>query len=230
MKLSIVIPCYNEEKIIRKTYKNVKNVVKDLRVDYEIIRQIEKEDKHVIALSYPGKRMGLGWGWKKLFEAATGDLVIMMDADLSVKPQIIKNFLKESKNADILVASRYLGLRAQIPLSRRIMSRIYYLINRILFGLKVKDSQSGFQMYRNKVLREIKLESNGFEVNLELLVKSMIKGFKIKEIPANYDHRQQDAKFNIIKHGPKTLLKTFLLWREVTFKFYRQILWRSNRG
>jgi glycosyltransferase involved in cell wall biosynthesis len=226
MKISVVIPCYNEEKIIKNTYNKIKNVVKDLDVDYEIIleeegskdntgkiiREIESQDNHVKALSYPSKRMGLGWGWKKLFKAATGDLIIMMDADLSIEPTIITHFIKESKNADVIIASRFLGVEAQIPLYRRIMSRTYYFINRILFGLKIKDSQSGFQMYRSKVIRDIELESNGFEVNLELLVKSMKKGFKIKEIPAEYIHRQQDAKFSVIKHGPETLIKTFVLW------------------
>lgn len=230
MKISVVIPCYNEEKVIRTTYDRVSSVVKGLGMDYEIVleeegstdetgrilREIQRKDEHVRALSYPGIRMGLGWGWKRLFEAATGDLIVMMDADLSVEPTIVADFVKEIEDADIIVASRYMSERATLPLHRKLASRIYYLINKILFGLTVKDSQSGFQAYNRKVIDQVKLESNGFEINLELLVRSLRKGFRVKEIPATYIHRE-DAKFSLLNHGPKTLVGTLSLWYKLNF-------------
>jgi glycosyltransferase involved in cell wall biosynthesis len=227
MKISILIPCYNEEKVIENSYKKVKKALEKIKIHYEIIleedgstdktaeifKSISKKDKFVKILSFPEKRMGLGWGWKKMFETATGDIAVICDADLTVDPIIIKNLIKEMKNADIVIASRYLSkgkLSIKLPLRRKIPSRVYYLINKLLFRISVRDTQSGFQCFKKEVLKKIHLDSNGFEINLEMIVRAAKMGYKIKEIPAEYLHRYH-GHFSVLRHGPKTLLNTLFL-------------------
>ncbi len=249
MLISVVVPCHNEEKVIENTYREIKRVMSEIEqkngADYEIIFEEDgsvdrtseliqgfaKSDQHVTSLSFPGRKMGLGWGWKQLLRAAKGDYIIMTDADMSVRADIFKDFIVEIKNNDIVIASRYKRSpvhKVKLPIGRRLASRVYYLINYLLFRMPIRDSQSGFQIYNRKVVDSINLETNGFEINLELLIKAVKRGFKIKEIPCEFEHREEGAKFNILRDGPRTLLDTFAMWRrlrdypksELRYKFY----------
>lgn len=228
MEVSVLIPCHNEERVLEQSYERVRKVMDGTGEDYEIIieqdgstdetpkimKRIE-EDFRVRILSYEEKK-GLGWAWRKLFSKAKGTKIIMTDADMSVSPKIFPTLLKELEDGDVVIASRYVGAEKKLPLRRWVASRAYYLINKLLFGINVKDSQSGFQAFRKEVVDSVKLKSTGFEINLELLVKAKRKGFRIKEIPARYEHRK-DSRFSVLRHGPKTLIKTLKLFKECTF-------------
>jgi len=223
--VSILVPCHNEAQTINQSYLNIKKVMEKLGSEYEIlieedgsydgtgeiIKKIADKDKRVKAFSFPDQRKGLGWAWKFLFSKASGDVVIMTDADMSISAEVFPELLKHVSEFDVVIASRYLGSKKELPFKRWLASRIYYALNRLLFGLNVKDSQSGFQVFKKKVLKAVNLETDGFDVNLELLVKAKKKGFSIKEIPAEYEHRA-DSKFSLLKDGPKTLINTFNLF------------------
>ncbi|MBR9678265.1 MAG: glycosyltransferase family 2 protein [Nanoarchaeota archaeon] len=227
INVSILIPCRDEEKILASSYNKVKKIMDSLKTDYEIIieqdgstdktleimEEIRKKDSRVRTFSFKEGK-GLGWAWNFMFSKAKGQKIIMTDADMSVNPKIFPKLLKELEKNDIVIASRYKGEDKKIPMNRFLASRIYYALNRLLFGLKVKDSQSGFQAFKKEVVKSIELKSKGFEVNLELLVKAKKKRFVIKEIPVYYEHRDE-SKFSVLKHGPKTLLNTLKLFIEV---------------
>ena len=224
-KISIIVPCYNEEKIIYGTYKKIKEEVSKITDEYEIIfandgstdntkkilKSIVTKDKKIKLISWDNNR-GMGYTHRNLYKAAKGRAVIEMDADLSIKPTVFRDFLKYMKDYDVVVASRYGDIKGKIPLYRRILSRIYYLLCKILFGIKVKDVLSGFIAFRREVFENLKLKSDGFEIHIELMYKLKQKGCKIKEIPAYYSHRSKGSKFIVIKNGPSTLYKTLLFW------------------
>jgi glycosyltransferase involved in cell wall biosynthesis len=225
MEFSIVIPIYNEAEIIEKNVRNLKTFLEKISKSYEIIleqdgstdktpeilEKLSHDDSHIVYLSYPLK-MGKGWGLRKAFAKARGDLIIMMDMDFSIDPEIIYKFLKLKQDADIIIAERYVK-KNEMPFFRFFFSRIYNIITRFLFGLNINDTQSGFKAIKNKVLKNIELKSNGFEIDVELLSKAHKKKFIIKEIPVNYIYREK-TKFSLLKHGIKTLLNTFKIWFE----------------
>jgi glycosyltransferase involved in cell wall biosynthesis len=226
MKVSVIVPCHNEAQIIENTYKKIKVVLDKLPHNYEIIfeedgssdgtgriiNRLSREDPKVIALSFPNLRKGKGWGFRKLVETASGDAVISMDADLSVTPEIIPCFLKEMENAEIIITDRYSHPETRIPLRRRMPSRAYNLMLRLLFGINAKDTQSGFKAYKREVFDNIRLESDGFEYEIEILAKAKKNQLKVKEIPVKYVYRK-DARFSVKSHGPRMLVKTIRLWR-----------------
>jgi glycosyltransferase involved in cell wall biosynthesis len=201
----------------------IKKVLEDIGKEYEIImeedgstdrtgeiiKRIAKKDAHVKALSFPEKRRGIGWGLKKLFKAASGDLLITCDADLAVNPSIIKKFLTESKKADVIIASRCFE-GSNYPLLRRICSKTYNLMNRLLFGIKIRDTQSGFLSLHKKVFDDIDLWFDGFVTNLEIIVKAKKAGYVIKEIPVEYSHRKE-SHFFLLKHGLRMMVDTIFL-------------------
>jgi hypothetical protein len=231
MELSVVIPIYNEAEIIEKNVRNLKTFLEKISKSYEIIleqdgstdktpeilKKLSHNDHHIVYLSYPLK-MGKGWGLRKAFAKARGDLIIMMDMDLSIGPKIIYKFLRFRRDADIIIAERYVK-KNEIPFFRFFFSRIYNIITRFLFGLNINDTQSGFKAIKKKVLKNVKLKSNGFEIDVELLLKAHRKKFIIKEIPVKYVYRKK-TKFSLLKHGIKTLLNTLKIWLKTSFNNY----------
>ena len=226
MDISILIPCYNEAAIIKGTYLKIKEEIQKFTANYEIIfvndgssddtekilKDIAEKDKKIKLFSYSVHR-GLGYAYQRLYKMATGEIVIQMDADLSTPVSIFHKFIEEIKNADVVVASKYIGQISNFPFHRFLFSRIYYMLNKLLFGLDIKDIASGFVSFRKKVLDSIELQSEGWEIHLELFAKIKARGFKVEEIPAKYEHRHRGSKLNIFKDGPITLSRTFKIWR-----------------
>ncbi|MCW1296189.1 MAG: glycosyltransferase family 2 protein [Candidatus Parvarchaeota archaeon] len=228
--ISIVVPCYNEEKNIEKCYRDITTELIKLGIkDYEIIfeqegstdrtleimKKIEKLDKRVIALDLGNKRKGKGFGLRACFEKAHGELIITMDADLSVKPDIIKKFMDESKENDIIIASRFIrGGESRRPILRNFLSFCYNLISRILLNVDVRDAQSGFKAIKKEVIKNIELKIDGFEIDTELLAKAKKMGFRIKEVPATWI-QAKESKVNPIIDSLKMLKGLIKIWYEL---------------
>lgn len=225
-KISVVIPCYNEEEIIFESYKEIKSELERLSQSYEIIfcndgstdrtpqilESIKNEDLDVKLISYPSNQR-LAYAYKQLFNQASGEIVITMDADLSMQPKdTIPLFLKEIEDNDVVVGSRYLGVRPDYPLYRLVPSKINLFLARIFLGCQISDTNSGFLAIRKSVLEEIKLISTDLEIHIELLVKAIKKGFRIKEVPIRYVHKTESGEISVLKHGPKVFIGILRLW------------------
>ena len=225
MKISILIPCYNEEKIIFNVYKNIKREAEKITDCYEIIfandgstdntkkilESIIVKDKKIKLITWD-KNKGLGHTLKNLYKSGKGDIIIQMAADLSIDPAIFNIFLKYIKDYDVVIASRYKGIKGKIPFYRKFPSRIYYLLCRFLFGIKIKDILSGFIAFRKDIIKSLNLKSNRFDIHIELMYKLKQKNYKVLEIPAYYSHRSRGSKFNILIDGPLTFYRTLLFW------------------
>lgn len=227
MKISAVIPVYNSSKILFNSYKNIKNELKKITKDYEILfrndvskdeswdalKKIAQKDRKVKIFSNSENR-GLGFTLRKLFNDAKGDYVIYFDADayLCFDLGLLKKFLKIMEDeADVVIASRYEKKDSSIPFYRVYPSKFYNLLNRILFNISIEDIGSGFVVFKKKVLRRVNLKSDGFDIHIEMFAKIKRAGFRIKEVPVTYKHWYGGA-FDVLKHGPKTLLNTLRLW------------------
>jgi len=229
-EVSVVVPCYNEEAIIEKTYHDISAVLRRTSVRYELIfandgssdrtgellLKISKADPAVIILDNPSNK-GLATTYFTLYQAARGRYLVQLDADLSISPSIIPSLLAGLEHADVVIASRYVGIRADLPLTRLLASRAYNLLSRILFEQPVRDTQSGFVSFRKEILKDLVIESSRFVCHIEILVKLMKRGARVIEIPAHYVHRSQGSKFNLLWDGIPTLNGTLMLW------------WRLNR-
>ena len=214
-ELSVVISALNEEKKDKNVLTKVIGVLDNYKLNGEIVFMdnhstdntgkladaISKKDKRVKVIhriNRPNK--DLGSSLIEGFANAKGKYVLIMDCDMSHSPDEIPNILKHKNEADIIVGSRYTkGGKADMNLKRSIISRAFNLITRILLNTNVTDITTGFKLYNKKVLDALKLESTGFGLHVEILVKAINKGFTAIEIPIYYRRADKQSTLNYRK-------------------------------
>jgi glycosyltransferase involved in cell wall biosynthesis len=212
MKLSIIIPAYNEEKRIKTT---LENLVERFSESCEILVVSESTDKTddivinfsktapLVKLITSDKRLGKGGAFKKGAENSHGEIVMLLDSDLPIFLSDVENILSSIGETDIAVASREIeGTRILVypPLIRVFAGKVYAKLVNILFSLHVKDPQCGCKAFKKEVLEKVlpTVESNGFEFDTELLFRCNKMGYKIKEIPVNWSYKP-DSKLNLFE-------------------------------
>lgn len=199
-KISVIIPAHNEADNIISTLNETIRVLSRLDCDYEIIVVDDgsndgtadlvksnydfKKDK-VRVESYAlnaGKGNAIKYGTK----FAVGDLILFLDADLDLHPNHLPAFLDKMKktNADAVIGSKKSrDSKVRYSLKRKILSNGYYYLIKILFGLPIKDTQTGIKLFKGKALKEAigKVSVKGYAFDLELLIILHKKGYKIAE-------------------------------------------------
>ena len=167
MKLSIVIPCYNEAKDITSNVLKVKDYLKKNEIDHEllVVNDGSKDNTKAVIEAIPGitalsyeKNRGKGGAVKYGIENATGDYVLFMDADLSTDISAIKEVVELAPNYDLIIGSRHAKgsvIKKKQPFMRVFIGRCCRLLVRMLFHTKLKDTQCGFKAMRADVAKKI---------------------------------------------------------------------------
>ena len=225
MKLSIIIPAYNEEKRIQTTLESLSDRLKG---QCEIIVVSESTDKtNEIVLNFSKhapyvklitskRRLGKGGAFKKGVGNSTGDTVLLLDSDLPVFISDVENVFSSIGEVDVAVASREIeGTRILVypPPTRVFAGKAYAKMVNIMFDLHVKDPQCGCKAFKMEVLQNVlpSLVSNGFDFDTELLFRCKKMGYKIKEIPVNWSYRP-NSKVNLFKDTVKMGKGVVKLW------------------
>jgi glycosyltransferase involved in cell wall biosynthesis len=230
LPISVIVPCYNEEKIIARSVATLLRALPAFTSEFEIllsndgsldgtfdvIRGLAERHPQVRALGYDVNR-GAGHAFRHALAHARGEYVVHMDADLAMDPlEVCRRCLDELSSCDIVIASRYLDERADYPLRRRLPSRIYGVIFRTLFGITIRDAMSGFFGFRREILERLPpLESDGFEVYVELFVAASRRGMRVIEIPMKFRHQTESGEVSLLRHAPRQLMNTLRIWRKM---------------
>ncbi len=199
--LSIILPVYNEEERLPACLDALLGFLEEeVGVEIIISEDGSTDDTLKIAEDYASrdpritvihteKRQRKGGGIINGLREAEGDLVMFMDADLSVKPDQIP-ILEEAigQGADLAIGSRALPgslLTQSRPFIRRILATGFNWLFRAFFGIQVRDTQCGFKMMKAKVSRDLidKIEIKGFAFDVDLIVKAYDSGYMIREVP-----------------------------------------------
>ena len=197
-ELSIIMPMYNNKDIARNLKEAVKMLEKVTK-NYELIvsddgstnncrLEAEKfKNKKVKIVGYD-KNQGKGAAIRYGFKYVKGKYVAFVDSGRDLNPKQLKDFMEimEKEKADVVVGSkRHPDSKVRYPILRRIMSRTYQIMNKVLFQLNVEDTQVGLKLFKKKVLDKVmpKIAIKRFAFDLELLVVANKYRFKIVEAP-----------------------------------------------
>jgi len=153
---------------------------------------------------------------RRCFKEAKGDVVVMIDSGMEYPPERIPNLLDKIDGVNIVVGARHVWKNAgtsRTKLIRGVASKVYCFMIKKLFDVDgFIDIQSGFKAFRRGIIEEISpLTSNGLEIDTEILVKAVRRGFKIDTVPVTYTYKG-NSKVNV-KIDPFKMLIGLLMWR-----------------
>ncbi|MFC1541694.1 glycosyltransferase family 2 protein [Candidatus Latescibacterota bacterium] len=223
MKLSIVIPLYNEKSTIREILKRIRQtpfekeiiIVDDSSTDgsRELLKEMENDSD--LRIFYHDKNSGKGASLRTGFKHVTGDIIIIQDADLEYDPSEYKDLIKPitDDKADVVYGSRFLGAPHRVLFFwHSVANNILTFISNMLTNLNLSDMETCYKVFRREVIEQISIRSSRFGVEPELTAKIARLNVRIYEIPITYSGRKYSegkkigwkdaisALFSIIKY------------------------------
>ena len=200
MKISVVIPVYNEINTIAAIIQRVGAVplekeiivVDDCSTDgtRAELERISSGDK-ALRVIYQERNAGKGAALRAGFGQVTGDIVIVQDADLEYYPEEYPKLIDPivRGRADVVYGSRFLGTHRVFMFSHYLGNKILNLITNILYNCIFTDMETCYKAFRADILKHLKLRSNSFGFEPEFTAQVMKRGYKVYEVPISYDGR-----------------------------------------
>jgi len=219
IKIMVIIPAYNEEKIIQKVIRDVKKYIENIIVvdDGSTDNTLEMAKNEKIIVYHHIINRGLGGALSTGIRAALlrgADIFLTFDADGQHRAKDIPKMIKPiiEKKADIVIGSRLLNAHKNMPISRKIANYMANIITYFLFGIKITDSQSGLRCFNKKTAQLIDIKTNSMEVSSEIIKEIKNHNLKFTEVPirAVYTDYSLSKGQNFIL-GLKTFIKLIIL-------------------
>ena len=200
MKLSIVIPVYNESETIYEIIKRVEAVngdkeviiVDDGSTDGTRTLLEKYEEKKDFKVIYQPKNKGKGAALRAGFKIAKGEVIIIQDADLEYNPKDYPVLLESilDKRADVVYGSRFLGGPHRVLFFWHYLGNMFLTtLSNMFTNVNLSDMETGYKVFRREVLESITLKSNRFGFEPEFTSKVAQKNFIIYEVPISYSGR-----------------------------------------
>jgi dolichol-phosphate mannosyltransferase len=222
MKLSIVLPAYNEEGSIRETINTLYSKLKAENINHEILVVNDKSNDNTFSILTELKKSiptlvfhtnngpnGFGYAIRYGLERYQGDCVAIMMADLSDDPDDLVLFYKRLLVGDVdcVFGSRFIkgGKLVDYPLVKLIINRIANFVIQILIGIKYNDATNAFKLYKRNVINGISpLLAPHFNLTIELSLKSIIRGYSYDVLPNKwYNRKEGESKLKIKEMGSR---------------------------
>ncbi len=196
MKLSVIMPVYNERRTISLILEKVRavNIDKEIIIvdgasfdgTRDILEQEEKRDD--VRVIYEPTRRGRGKALKEGLAVARGDIVIFQDADLELDPSDYPELIAplDRGESDVVFGSRFLSGRPHMTFLQYWGNRVLNITTNILYGTHLTDVETCYQVFRRGVLDRMSLVNNDFAFTVELAVKLIKRKYRIVEIPIQY--------------------------------------------
>ena len=202
MKVSIVIPCYNERDTIERIVEAVRSaplesreiiVVDDCSQDGTQTLLREKVSQIVDRVIYQPVNQGKGAALRSGFAAATGDIILVQDADLEYSPEDYSVLLEPlmSGKADAVFGSRFMGGRPHRVLFfwHMVGNKFLTLLSNMFTNLNLTDMETGYKAFRAPLIKSIQIEEDRFGVEPEIIAKLAHTGCRIYEVGISYSGR-----------------------------------------
>jgi len=226
MKLSVVIPAYNEVETIDKVVDLVNAVEIDKGVTKELIivddastdgtgdrlEEIRRTHDNVKVIRHE-QNQGKGAALRTGFAAVTGDVVIIQDADLELNPAEYPTLLRPilAEEAEVVYGSRFMNNAGKRLSTGYLANWFLTKLTNCVTGLGITDMETGYKVFRSHLLKKIHIRSNRFGIEPEITVKFAKNGCRIREVPVVYEPRaRSEGKKINWKDGIKAVFA--ILW------------------
>ena len=224
--LSVFFPCYNEQDNIERVVASAVDVLESLGIDFEIIivndgsrdntaqiaDKLAAENKNIKAVHHQ-TNLGYGSALQSGFKAATKEYVFYTDGDGQFDIRELPLLFEYVPDYDIVTGYR---IKRQDSLIRKINAFCWTTFVNILFGMKIKDMDCAFKLYKRAIFDDIKMKSTGALINTEIFARAKNKGYKIFQLGVHHYPRtagtQTGAKLTVILRAFKEL---FALYKQI---------------
>jgi glycosyltransferase involved in cell wall biosynthesis len=207
MRLSVIIPVFNEEQTIDEVIERVTAV--DLGgIELEVIVANDGSTDRTAAIvdgrNWPAGlpvhvhhspiNLGKGAAVRIGLARASGDILLVQDADLELNPEEYTRLLAPllDGRSDVVYGSRFLGGNDGVPKRTRLANRFLTILTNVLFGARLTDMETAYKVMRREALNGIRLRCVGFDIEPELTARLLLAGRKIVEVPITYQPRRAD--------------------------------------
>jgi glycosyltransferase involved in cell wall biosynthesis len=225
LKLSVVIPCYNEKSTVAEIVRRVRAVelaheiivVDDGSSDgtREVLAQLPAGDD--LKVIYHDRNLGKGAAVRTGFKNATGEVFLIQDADLEYDPREYPILLKpiEEGISKVVYGSRFLGgPRKAMFFWNMVANRTLTLVTNMLYDSIISDMETCYKVFRAEVIRGIPLRSRRFDFEPEITAKVLKRGYRIYEVPISYNGREwEEGKKITWRDG------VIALWSLIRYRF-----------
>lgn len=227
LTLSVIIPCYNEVSTIEEVIARVADVglaheiiiVDDGSQDgsRDVLQRIEAEQRPQLRFLYHTHNQGKGAALVTGFHAATGDILLIQDADFEYDPREYPILLKPLQEgiATVVYGSRFLGgPRKAMNFWNMVANKSLTLVTNVLYNAILSDMETCYKVFRRDVVKKMKIRARGFEFEPEFTAKVLKQGIRIYEVPISYNGREYyEGKKIKWTDAPKAL------WTLVKYRF-----------
>jgi glycosyltransferase involved in cell wall biosynthesis len=218
-KISVVIPCYNEEEGVREVIGRMPKAVDEVVVvDNNCTDRTAEVARSLGARVVPESRPGYGAAYKAGLKAATGDIVVTLDGDGTYPPEEIPRLVDtlEARRWDFLSASRFpLSDPAAMGFSNRVGNWVLTVAAALLFFKPIRDSQSGMWVFRRALLDRMRLTSDGMAFSEEIKLEALLRGLRFGEGHIPYGARIGEVKLQKWRDG----------WQNLVFLVRKRLGW-----
>jgi glycosyltransferase involved in cell wall biosynthesis len=197
MRLSIIMPCYNEARTLRDILAQVRAVDLDKQIitvddnssddTYRILCEEATADPHMVVVRHPTNR-GKGAAVRSGLARATGEIVVIQDADLEYDPQDYYELVKPiaEGRVNVVFGSRFLGRHTGMYFWNALGNKGLTFLTNLLFNCWISDMETCYKVMRTEIMRDLRLESNDFRLEPEIAAKVLKRGERIYEVPVSY--------------------------------------------
>lgn len=210
MLLSVIMPCYNEERTIATIIEQVRAINLDKEIiivdDHsrdrtpEILRQLAEADPTIRVIRQPRNR-GKGEAIRTGLASAQGEIVIIQDADLEYDPTDYYELVRpivEGK-VHVVFGTRFLGRHTGMYFWNAVGNKFLTLLTNFLYNAWLSDMETCYKVMRTDIMRSLHLESNDFRIEPEIAAKVLLLGYRIYEVPISYMGRTYEEGKKIKK-------------------------------